>query len=159
MRKNNLWNNLFHKKEINKNKKQVYLYINQIHTAPKILEAIDVATSLKQLLNIHKNAWECGFKNINLNPDKSGMFKCDSILTMTPDQVYLGNIYGLNNESITFWESHKCDKYGANKFGISEDTLLYNIVLTQYKRVLRMNIKKLYDLADINLQFYKRNGY
>ena len=159
MKNNNLWNNIFHKKEINKNKEQVSLYIKQLHNAPKILENIEVATSLKQLLNIHKDAWGSGFQNINLSPDKTGMFRCDSILTMTPDQVYLGGIYGLNTESIIFWENHKCDKYDVNNFGISADTMLYDIVLTQYKILLRTNIKKLYDLADKNLQYYRKKGY
>lgn len=159
MKNNNLWNNIFHKKEINKNKEQVSLYIKQLHNAPKILENIEVATSLKQLLNIHKDAWGSGFQNINLSSDKTGMFRCDSILTMTPDQVYLGGIYGLNTESIIFWENHKCDKYDVNNFGISADTMLYDIVLTQYKILLRTNIKKLYDLADKNLQYYRKNGY
>lgn len=159
MKTNNFWNNLFHKKEVNEYKKQMDLYKKQIHNASYLLESIDATNSLYDLVSIHKNAWKAGFQNRNLAPDRYGMFRCDSILTMTPNQVFLGSAYGLITQPIPFWEEHKEDIYGVNGFGINTSTKVYDIVLTQYKRLLRSNIKKIYEDALANSEFYKKYGY
>lgn len=52
---------------------------------------------------------------------------------MVPGEVYLGNIFGLNTHAIPYWEEHKEEKYNDFK-------TVYDIVLLQYKHLLRSNI-------------------
>ena len=55
---------------------------------------------------------------------------------MTPDQIYLGGIWGLFTHSIPFWEEDKEDKYGCNGFGIDENLSLYEMIVDQYRKLL-----------------------
>jgi hypothetical protein len=71
---------------------------------------------------------------------------------MVPVEVYLGNISGLNTHAIPYWEEHKEEKY--NDF-----TAVYDIVLSQYKQLLRSNINYLFTVAKSELPVYKRLGY
>lgn len=69
-------------------------------------------------MNIHKDAWGSGFQNENSGPYPYGVFRTSNIPEMTITEVYLGGIYGLNTNSISFWEEHKNDKYGCNGLGV-----------------------------------------
>lgn len=40
-------------------------------------------------------------------PDKCGMFRTSNIATMSTDEVFLGDIYGLWTHSLTYWLSSK----------------------------------------------------
>ncbi len=40
-------------------------------------------------------------------PDKYGMFRTSNIATMSTDEVFLGDIYGLWTHSLTYWLSSK----------------------------------------------------
>lgn len=71
---------------------------------------------------------------------------------MVPGEVYLGNIYGLNTHAIPYWEERKEEKYNDFK-------TVYDIVLSQYKQLLRSNINYLFTVAKIELPVYKRLGY
>lgn len=59
-------------------------------------------------------------------PDKYGAFRTKDIATMSPDDVFLGGIYGLFTHDITTWELYK-----------KTDKEAYNIVLNQYYRLLK----------------------
>lgn len=159
MRKNNIWNRLFHKAEVQENIKQMSIYIKQCLERQRFLEAIKSCKSLIDLMNIHKNAWETGFQNENIGPCPYGIFRTLDIPSMTSDQVYLGGILGLTTKPISFWESHKEDKYGCNGFGIDKNRSLYEIILNQYKRLLSFNIQAIFDKARNNYPIYKRYGY
>ena len=61
------------------------------------LALISNAQTLDELYILHIQIWEEGIRNKNIGPDQFGMFRTDDILKMTPDQVYLGNIHGIDN--------------------------------------------------------------
>lgn len=159
MRKNNIWNRLFHNSEIKKSKEQLAIYKRQLNAGQNLIDSIKEAKSLYSLLQIHKTAWGAGFRSYNLNPCPHGMFRTHDILKMTPDEVYLGGIYGLFTKNIFFWENHKEDKYGVNGFGIRGDMLIYDIILNQYKQHLLYSIKSLFEIANKEYPKYKRLGY
>ena len=71
---------------------------------------------------------------------------------MVPGEVYLGNISGLNTHAIPYWEEHKEEKYNDFK-------TVYDIVLSQYKQLLRSNINYLFAVAKSELPVYRRLGY
>lgn len=82
-------------------------------------------------MNIHKDAWGTGFQNENIGP--YGVFRTLDIPSMTPDQIYLGGIWGLVTKPVSFWEERKEDKYG---FGIDENLSLYEMIVDQYRKLL-----------------------
>lgn len=71
---------------------------------------------------------------------------------MVPGDVYLGNISGLYTHTIPYWEEHKEEKYDDSK-------TVYDVVLTQYKRILLSNINYLFAIAKQELPAYRRLGY
>lgn len=85
---------------------------------------INNAKTLIDLFNIHKEIGEYVNETENLGPDKYGMFRTKHISTMLPEEVYLGNIYGLWTYNILDWE-----KYPEKE-----------IVFNQYKRILLTNL-------------------
>ena len=159
MRKNNIWNRLFHKAEVQENQKKMSIYIKQRETGQSLINAIKDCDSLITLMHIHKNAWSNGFQNNNIGPNPYGMFRTSDILTMVPCEVFLGGIYGINTKPISFWEAHKNDKYGCNGFGIDADDFLYDVVLEQYRYLLLSNIRYMLKVADLNYPYYKGCGY
>lgn len=159
MRKNNFWNRLFHKSEINENQRQYRLYKRQVDTGQDFIVALEGAGNLCSLLGIHKDACGTGFNSKNLGPDKYGMFRCSNILTMTSDQVFLGGIYGLSTHPIQFWEQHRDESLGVNGFGIDENRSLYGIVLDQYRYHLISNIGLMVRIARMSIPDYENNGY
>lgn len=156
MKKNNFWNHIFHKKEIIANQKQYELYKKQLATARQFITAIKNTKDLTNLLNIHKDAYGSGF-TLNLGP--GAMFRCKEIATMTPHQVYLGGIWGLNTYAIPYWEQYVDEPYGVNGFGIKEDQSLYEMILNQYKNHLISNISAMYNKALREVPEYESRGY
>lgn len=159
MRKNNTWNRLFHKAEVQENIKQMSIYTKQCLEEQKFLDAIKSCKSLIDLMNIHKDAWGTGFQNENIGPCPYGIFRTLDIPSMTSEQVYLGGIWGLSTQAIPFWEEHKEDKYGCNGYGIDENLSLYEMVLDQYKKLLSSNIRTIFNQARNNYPIYKKHGY
>ena len=78
---------------------------------------------------------------------------------MTPDEVYLGGIWGLLTKPIPFWEEHKDEPYGCNGFGIDENISLYAMIVNQYKSLLLSNIKVIYHNAQKEYNIFKQYGY
>lgn len=159
MRKNNLWNRIFFKKEVRKNMKDAELQLTLSNNGARIIKAIEKCDSLYELMDIHKKAWAIGFQNVYLGPDRYGMFRTKSIPTMKPEEVFLGNIWGLWTHTIPFWEERKSQPYGCNGFGIDPEKSLYGIVLDQYKRLLISNIENIWNKAEQLLVVYKKTGY
>lgn len=140
MRKNNIWNRLFHKAEVQENVKQMSIYTKQCLEGQRFLD------KLITLMNIHKDAWGTGFQNSNIGP--YGVFRTLDIPSMTPDQIYLGGIWGLVTKPISFWEE---DKYG---FGIDENLSLYEMIVDQYRKLLTSVL-----CSRNNYPYYKSLGY
>lgn len=140
MRKNTFWNRLFHHSEVIKNQqlKETDEFLRT--SAPAFLVSIESANTLAELLDLHKKVYALGFTR-NLGPCSYGMFRTKDISTMTLNDVYLGDIYGLFTKPASFWEKHRDAHYGCNGYGISEDASLYKIILTQYKNQLLSNIR------------------
>lgn len=126
--KDNLWNVLFHHKELRKQRSLYWESKALISNYPRIKKNIEDSVDLFQLLMMHKEAWVYGFRNDNLGPCEYGMFRTKSIPDMTSSEVYLGNINGLWTFTLKEWQ---------NKRG-SED---YNLIVFQYKNLLLSNIK------------------
>lgn len=159
MRKNNIWNRLFHKAEVQENIKQMSIYTEQCLEGQRFLDAIKSCKSLYGLISIHKDAWIAGFQNENMGPCPYGIFRTLDIPSMTPDQIYLGGIWGLSTHPIPFWEEHKEDKYGYNGFGIDENLSLYEMIVDQYKKLLSSNIRAMFNKARDNYPYYRSLGY
>ena len=156
MKANNLFNRIFHKKKLAKLKKQATTYKQQLEHGTQIIDAIHKCNSLTELVELHKLAWVIGFKNENLAPQRYGMIRANSIESLTPNEVFLGGIWGLNTHSIPFWEEHKGDKYGANGFGIDPTYNLYTMILNQYKGLVESNVQLLYEKAVKEYPKYKQ---
>ena len=159
MRKNNIWNRLFHKAEVQENIKQMSIYTKQCLEGQRFLDKIKEPNTLISLMNIHKDAWRTGFQNKNIGPCSYGVFRTLDIPSMTPDQIYLGGIWGLFTHSIPFWEERKDDKYGCNGFGIDENLSLYEMIVDQYRKLLSSNIRAMFNNARSNYSYYKSLGY
>ena len=87
MRKNNAWNRLFHKAEVQKNVKQMSIYTKQCLEGQRFLDKIEGPNTLITLMNIHKDAWGTGFQNENIGPCPYGVFRTLDIPSMTPDPI------------------------------------------------------------------------
>lgn len=143
--KRNLWNKIFHKKTLRKQRSLYWKCKALVSSYPKIKEEIENSTDLLQLLAAHKMAWVYGFRNDNLGPCEFGMFRTKSIPDMTPDEVYLGNICGLWTFPLKEWQ---------NKRG-SEN---YNTVVFQYKNLLLSNVMNITkDAKDYIHQYENHN--
>ena len=107
------------------------------------LADLSKCTTLMSIFNVHKKAWANGVRNKNIGPCEWGMYRTENINQMTPNEVYLGGVYGLFTKNINFWESLGYDApYGANGFGIDpEIKLLPCIIVPQYKGQLESNFK------------------
>ena len=156
MKTNNLFNRIFHKKELAELKKQALIYKKQLEYGIQIITAVHKCNSLTKLVELHKLAWANEFKNENLAPQRYGMIRSNSIEELTPNQVFLGGIWGLNTYSIPFWEEYKGHKYGCNGFGLDPNTDLYTLILNQYKGLIVSNVQSLYQKAKNEYSKYKQ---
>ena len=172
--KNNLWNRLFHAKDVKANVELKSRLQKLVNLAPDFISRIGYvsyqegdedsarvtgSTSLMELLSIHKELWDAGFQNENLGPCHYGMFRTESIPDMKPDEVWLGNIYGLFTKNVPFWEKYKDEGKTGGGFVIYEYLTVYQIVLSQYKRLLSSNVKAIEKNAAEQLEELKRLGY
>ena len=143
--KHNLWNRMFHRKTLRKQRSLYWKSKALVSNYPKIKEEIENSTNLLQLLAAHKMAWVYGFRNDNLGPSEFGMFRTKSIPNMTPDEVYLGNICGLWTFTLKKWQKEKD----------SED---YNIIVSQYKNHLLSNVVNITKDAKDYIYYYENRN-
>ena len=92
--KDNLWNRLFHSKTLKKYQEWKEIAGSIIGWNKQLNEELRRASSLQELINVHKHAWDVGYRSSNIAPCPWGMFRCDSISALTLDNLYLGNIWG-----------------------------------------------------------------
>lgn len=95
-----------------------------------LMEKAARATSLPELLEIHKASARYGILNKNIDSDKYGMYRTDDIVNMTGDEVYLGDIYGIWTNTLNTFESMK-----------DSDHNVYSQILNQYRGQLTSNLK------------------
>lgn len=157
MKKNNIYNTIFHRSEILNNKRQIQKCLLLYTEGPQILNEITNSTSLVSLLNIHKDAWGTGFQNNNLGPCSYGMFRTENISNMLPGEVFLGDIYGLFTHPISYWE--EVGNQPLNYFAEDKTTTVYDVILKQYKGILFSNIENLYHNAKEKLYEFRLCGY
>lgn len=143
--KRNLWNRIFHRSELKKQRSLYWRNKALVSSYSKVKEKIENSTDLLQLLAAHKLAWVYGFRNNNLGPCEFGMFRTKSIPDMTPDEVYLGNICGLWTFPLKEWQ---------NKRG-SEN---YNTVVSQYKNLLLSNVTHIMRVAKDYIKHYENHN-
>lgn len=91
------------------------------------IHQVEIAESLRDLYVLHIKIWANGIHNDNFGPDKYGMFRTDDILMMVPEEVYLGNIWGLWTKQLPYWETASED----NRSKVTE----------QYRNILLLNMK------------------
>ena len=82
MRKVNLWNRLFHSGDLLEQEKQYQCLGIIIDAYPSLKKSMEAASSLGDLLVIHRQAWGFGFQNEKLGPCSYGMFRAMNILEM-----------------------------------------------------------------------------
>ena len=146
--KNSLFNRIF-RKDLLKKYESVKIRVQNFES---LCESIESSERLLYLLSMHKQAWAEGYQNENLSPCIYGKFRTDSIPNMIPDEVFLGNIYGLFTHSLSYW-NNVTDTIGPNGFGINPDTPIKSLIVKQYKRHLLRNIRNIHQQ---DIQFLKK---
>ena len=138
IRRENLWNRIFHKREIREQKIR-----RNIETADEYLDELQECEGLYGLLDIHRKLWKDGMRTPKLAPDEFGMFRTKHVARMKPEEVYLGDIYGLWTFTIPEWEKLKDNKYGENTWGVNPEMTVYQLVVIQYKKLLQSGVKSI----------------
>lgn len=138
--RNNLWNRIFHSKKLEAYKEWEEKANSIIGWNTQLNQDLDRAKTLQDLINIHKHAWQIGYRNPNIASLEWGMFRCKSIPELTLDNLYLGNIWGLWTNTGRFWEEHKDDTMAGNGFGIDPERKIYDLIIQQYRGHLKSNI-------------------
>ena len=142
--RDNIWNRIFHCNQLEEERdkynecKCICCFYHKLYD--QVLKSKD----LLKLMNLHKDMWKKEFQNQNLAPCEYGIFRTKDISSMVADEVYLGGIYGLHTHPITFWQTYCGELMGPNGFGIPENTLIYDIVVKQYRTLLLENLNNIY---------------
>ena len=172
--KNNWWNRLFHIKKIKANIELKKKCEKLVKEAPDFIKKIGYvtytpgdlnsaqvtgATSLLEVMEIHKELWAAGFQNNGICPNKYGYFRTEKIETMKPEEVYFGGIYGLWTNNIPFWEQFKNDPKTGGGFDTFDYLTDYQIILRQYKGHLIFNISSIAKNAEEDLELLIGLGY
>ena len=148
MKQNNIFNRFFFKEVLEEEKEKYEKCKSLVGHFPELDERIGASKTLEGVLELHKKAWGLGYQNGNLAPCEWGMFRTKDISKMTPDEVFLGNVYGLWTFPMPKWEDQKSQMY-------DKDISVYDIVLNQYKRVLHSNVKAIYREAKTLVEEYE----
>ena len=143
--KNNLWNKLFHSKALKEYQEWRETAKSIIGWNKQLNEDLRRAKTLQELINVHKYAWEIGYRNPNIAPCAWGMFRCESIDKLDLGTLYLGDIWGLWTNNGRFWEENKDETMAENGFGIDPEKKVYDLIMQQYRHHLRSNINVIAD--------------
>ena len=127
--------NIKKKDEINKLEHQIC----QLH---KFKGELMSHHTLEDTFKVHRQlgamhlAW-----NHAICPDKYGMFRTSNIATMSTDEVFLGDIYGLWTHSLSFWLSYQ------DEDAVSEITnQYYHQVLSGIEAEIEELVKKIHSI-------------
>lgn len=141
MIKNNVWNRIFHHKKLEVQEDKYLESQKLIGLGPETLQFIKLAQDLNELLEAHKKAWDRGYRNSNLGPCEWGIFRTKDISTMSANEVFLGNVFGLWTFNIPYWNEHSEDVMGVNSCGIPKDVKCYSFIVQQYRLLLKRNVE------------------
>lgn len=108
-------------KRVNKMKEDIVFFIEQLQHAE----------SLNDIYILHLKIWGSGIQHANFGPDVHGIFRTSDILKMEKSEIILGNINGLWNKPLTFWET----------YDNAEDV---RVITNKYRNHLISNLKFLY---------------
>lgn len=125
---------------IRKNNSSTVLKEDGFALIQSYIDRIDKAHTLDEVFNLHKLLWNDGIRHSGFGPDRRGMFRCQDISTMSKDEVYLGNVFGIWTNTLSFFEKGRDDG--------TVDTVTYRQVCSQYKNQLSSNLRY------IRSQFY-----
>lgn len=92
----------------------------------RFIRRLEKSDSLLDLFSLHRQIWDSGIRNANIGPNEYGMFRTDDISRMKPDEVFLGNIFGLFTLPLPQW------------IGAPEEPL----IVQQYRDHLLSNVKQ-----------------
>lgn len=154
--KENLFNRIFHNRQLCEQRQKVWEARMIICGFHSFEHAITECDELTGMMSIHKDMWGSGYQNRNIAPDPCGMFRTVDIAEMRPDEVFLGDIYGLWTHNITEWERHREEPFGANAYGIDPEKKTYQIILEQYRSHLLSNLRNIRDEAKEYLNRFPR---
>lgn len=143
--KDNWWNRVFHHKALEAYKEECKRLRRILGWYNQLIEDLNEAKTLENLLAVHKHAWEIGYRNANIAPLEWDMFRTRDISQMQPSEVYLGGIYGLSTRNIPFWNNNRNETMAGNGFGIDDNKLIYDIIMQQYRRHLKSNFSAIYN--------------
>lgn len=105
---------------------------------PRFEEDVERTRSFDKLLYVHRTMWNIGIQQECNAPCPYGVFRTDDISTMFLSEVYLGGIWGLVTRPANWWiREHKDTLYGCNGFGLPEDRLICDMLLNQWKKLLK----------------------
>ena len=138
--KNNWWNRRFHLEKLTAQYEKYRESKLILLKYGELFDKVCNCTSLLEMLDLHKEIWNAGFTNKNIGPCEWGCFRTESIPTMRPEEVFLGNIYGIWTHNIPYWEEHMDEKYGINNFGLPKDVFVYDIICKHYGDILKSNM-------------------
>lgn len=127
--KDNIWNKFFHKKKLQK-RKELKRLNDIVMSADDFLPRLKECDSLLGMMHLHKEMWGHGLRNKHIGPCQEGIFRTQDIMTMKPEEVFLGNIEGLWTFAIPEWEKMR-DVPQSNT---------YHIVCRQYRDLLMANV-------------------
>lgn len=147
--KNTRWNRLFHPRIVKKNKDRAH-QLRMLTNYDYMFTTYDMishATSLYTLLDLHKSMWRSGYRNQQLGPSPHGIFRCQNILTMYPNQIFLGGVNDTPIHSMFWFVDHR------------HNTEMYNAVLYQYKHILLKNLQQIYREYKEELSDLENNNY
>lgn len=159
MLKATIYNKIFHFRALDSQKQEYSRLCITISTFPTLEKSLSAATTLTELLCLHRQAWGFGYQNENLSPCSHGMFRTKSIPEMQPSEVFLGGIFGLVTQNISFWEDNRAVTMAGNGFGLDESMTCYFLVMEQYRRLLSSNIRSIFKEAADRKNEYETYGY
>lgn len=168
MVKNNLWNYLFHKKEVINLLLRVkklrelsdeYPKFKQkigdvIYNKNNVFEPVIItgAETLLDLLNIHKEMWKFGFQNEIL---ENRVWFTSNIPEMTDNDVFLGGICDLGINPISEWERMLL----SGDLETYRPLTQYQLLLHQYKHILLDGIELVINDVKKEQTELKKFGY
>lgn len=156
MKKQTWWNRIFHHKQIKQERETYQKYKIMAGFYKEIYDDIVRAKGLKSLITNHKFMWKLGYRNENLGPCSYGMFRTENIENLNENNLYLGNIYGLCTHPAKFWEDMRDEPMGTNGFCVPSETKIYDLILDQYKKLLKSNLNSIKSQIDIFISEYER---
>lgn len=143
LKNKSIWNRWFFAKELIEQARKYKKMKTLLSKYNMYYDKIVNSKSLLELLEFHRIIWVEGFRNKNLGPCEWGCFRTSDIAEMLPEQVYLGNIYGLWTFNIPKWEEDHDEVMGPNGFGVAKDTKIYDLILDHYKCILKSNMNSI----------------